>query len=222
MTWFMPSWGRPHRMLDLLNAKGGWPPEVIVQVNEDDPTLERYKALATPETPWRLEVVPAWMRCSDIHRLTYERYPHEEIYGFLMDDIWPITPHWWALLYRAAAPRYFAIPQGPGYPKSIRSAFAMGGDLVRAMGSVVPAMTRHWCEDCIWDDIANHCGLMRPVEKAIVDHRSYELQTAPNDATYIRNREFIENDRQAFDRWMKSPERLALFGRVNAMVKEAA
>jgi hypothetical protein len=220
MTWFMPSYGRPHKMEELLAAPGGWPSEIIVQVNEDDPSLRDYK-VATMHRPWHLDIVPAGSRCSDVHRLTYEKYPHEANYGFLMDDLWPITPHWWALLDQAAAERYFAIPQGPGYPRQIRSAFVMGGDLVRAMGSVVPIPLRHWCEDCVWDDIAATLDLMRPVKKAIVDHRNHELSPhiTANDATYTRGREFIEHDTALFAEWIKSPERTALLDRIVDVLK---
>lgn len=224
MGWFLPSYGRPHKMLELLKAPGGWPSGIIVQVNEDDPALPEYEKniRASDLYPWLLEIVPAGSRCSDVHRLTYERHPHEQSYGFLMDDLWPITPHWAAHLEYAAGNKYFAIPQGPGFPHRIRSAFVMGGDLVRAMGSVVPAPLRHWCEDCLWDDIAKTLNLMRPVSKAFVDHRNHELGTAANDVTYERNREFIEHDRATFDRWMKSSERLALFDRVRGLLREAA
>jgi hypothetical protein len=220
MGWYMPSYGRPQKMLSLLNAPGGWPSGIIVQVNEDDPKLSEYKRNVALSDQWHLEIVPAGLRCSDIHRLTYERYPFEEWYGFLMDDLWPITPHWGAQLIYAARGKYFAIPQGPGFPRSIRSAFVMGGDLVRAMGSVVPAPVRHWCEDCLWDDIASTLGLMRPVSKAIVDHRNYELGTADNDATYARNREFHDEDVKIFAQWMKSQDRLDLLARVSAMLNQ--
>jgi hypothetical protein len=218
MSWFMPSWGRPHKFAQLLEAPGGWPPEVIVQVNEDDPLLNEYK-VALRGRPWYLDIVPAGLRCSDVHRLTYEKYPFEENYGFLMDDLWPITKHWWALLISAASDHYFAIPQGPGYPKRIRSAFCMGGDLVRAMGSVVPIPLRHWCEDCVWDDIAATLGLMRPVKKAIVDHRNFEFGLVPVDKTYERGREFIKHDEELFAKWMVSTERTELLARVSAMLE---
>jgi len=221
MTWFMPSYGRPQRMTELLKAPGGWP-HVIVQVNEDDPALSEYRVVIGPSGPWHLQVVPAGLRCSDVHRLTYECYPYEAVYGFLMDDLWPITPNWAAYLDQAAAPRYFAIPQGPGFPKRIRTAFAMGGDLVRAMGSVVPIPLRHWCEDCLWDDIAATLGLMRPVKQAIVDHRNFEFGLVPMDKTYERGREFKDEDARLFAAWMKSDERTNLLKRVGALQEKAA
>jgi hypothetical protein len=225
MTWFMPSYGRPHRMKELLKAPGGWPQGIIVQVNEDDPTLPEYQAQIDPSDnlcPWRLEIVPVGSRCSDVHRLTYERYPYEYQYGFLMDDLWPLTAHWAAYLEAAAGTKYFAIPQGPGYPKRIRTAFVMGGDIVRAMGSVVPIPLRHWCEDCLWDDIATTLNLMRPVNKAVVDHRNFEFGLVDMDETYKRGREFIEHDKQLFAEWMISDERTELLNRVASLQEQAA
>lgn len=225
MTWFMPSYGRPHRMKELLKAPGGWPQGIIVQVNEDDPMLPDYEAQIDPSDnlcPWRLEIVPAGSRCSDVHRLTYQRYPYEAQYGFLMDDLWPLTRNWSARLEMAAGSHCFAIPQGPGYPKRIRTAFIMGGELVRAMGSVVPIPLRHWCEDCVWDDIATTLNLMRPVAKAIVDHRNFEFGLVEMDETYKRGREFIEHDKQLFAEWMVSAERVAMLNRIIASREEAA
>lgn len=208
--WFMPSYGRAKRLQRLEEAPGGWPEEIILLVNEDDPDYSNYIS-----SYWALRIVPAGSRCADVHRFISERWPDEPFYGLLQDDLWPITPQWHERLVAAAENRYIAIPRGPGFPHSVRSACVIGGDLARAMGSLVPIPVRHWYEDDVWDDIGAHFDCMRAVESAYVEHQHWSSsENGADDATYRRARQYQTEDMRIFKAWKTSPERTALLARI--------
>ncbi len=232
--WYMPSYGRPERLRELLEAPGGWPEKVVVLVNLDDPEHEHYfhvldalKAKWTLDLldqgeggkaqygiPWRLASIASGSRCADAHRAITMRWPDEPFYGLLCDDQWPITPSWDKALIEAAGDRYIATPAGePLFPK-LRNALVLGGELVRAMGSLVPAPVKHNYEDNIWDQIAEDFGILRPLPDVIVEHRHWIRGDATKDKTYERGSSDIDTDRRIFEAWMASPERAALRSRL--------
>ena len=200
MAWFMPSYGRPQTLRTMLEAPGGWPDRVIVLVNEDDPTLDEYRALERelrleadsqrvprrPPSPWFVVPIPAGSRCSDAHRFITTKFPDDAFFGLLCDDHFPITPGWDKALVAAAGARFISTPAGEPHFPLLRNALVLGGDLVRAMGTLVPAPVKHNYEDNIWDRIAADFNILCPLVDVIVEHRHWIHGTAKRDATYER------------------------------------
>lgn len=215
MGWFMPSYKRPHRMLELMDAPGGWPFAVAVLVNQDQ-IAEYNEVICSRGSPWWLVPIPEDSFCADAHRLISIGFPNESFYGLLMDDLWPVTPGWNEKLVEAAGRRHIAIANGKhsGFPTNARGAMCLGGDLVRAMGSLVPVPVSHYYEDNIWDAIGETHGLLRPVADAIVDHRHYMQGTAPKDETYDRSQVHVVDDAKAFAAWQTSDARKAMDARI--------
>jgi hypothetical protein len=229
--WFMPSWGRPERLRELLEAPGGWPHEVVVLINEDDPQrdcylqvvgglLQQYRSeLASGEKPtwhipWRLAGITPGSRCADAHRHITMAWPNEPFYGLLCDDHWPLTPGWHQALVEAAGDRCIATPAGePLFPK-IRNAVVLGGELVRAMGSLVPAPVKHNYEDNLWDQVAEDFHCLRPLPDVLVEHKHWMRGEADKDATYVRGSGDIDQDRQIFEDWARSQDRAEMNARI--------
>jgi hypothetical protein len=221
--WFMPSYGRPQRLRELLAAPGGWPERVTVLVNRDDPELMRYQQVVDALThagllhPWWLHPIPRGSRCADAHRYITETWRSEHYYGLLCDDQWPITPGWYDALVEAAGSIGIATPAGePAFPK-LRNALVIGGELARLMGSLVPAPVKHNYEDNIWDRIAADFNLLRPCPEIIVEHRHWVHGTAAKDATYERGSADADADRRIFEDWLGSDDR----ARMNARIADA-
>jgi len=231
--WFMPSYGRPERLRELLEAPGGWPAEVVVLINEDDPQRDRYfqvldwlkmeaaptapgeiPPLHRPPVPWRLAGIAPGSRCADAHRDITMAWPDEPFYGLLCDDQWPITPGWHEALIQAAGERYISTPAGePSFPK-LRNALVIGGELARAMGSLVPCAVKHNYEDNLWDQVAEDFQALRPLKDVIVEHRHWIHGSAQKDATYERGSHDANQDREIFLEWLRSPERAAMNQRI--------
>lgn len=218
--WLMPSYGRPERLRELLDAPGGWPQSVVVLVNQDDPERKRYQQINDQlrhegrDAPWLLRWLPPGSRCADAHREIMALQPKEPFYGLLCDDQWPITPGWHEALVAAAGDFGISTPAGePSFPK-LRNALVIGGELARAMGSLVPAPVKHNFEDNIWDDVAAEFGLLRPCQDIIVEHRHWIRNQAQKDATYERGSADFAVDEAIYRCWLKSPEKAAMNQRI--------
>lgn len=218
--WFLPSYGRPEALARMEQAPGGLPDKIIVLVNDDDPKKADYVRFTTANSNrWWTEIIPSGSRCSDAHRFITQKYPDLPFYGLLCDDQWPITPGWDKALVKAAGNKFFAVPAGEPHFPLIRTAFVVGGDLVRAMGTLVPAAVKHNYEDNIWDRIAADFKLLVPLPDVRVEHKHWLRGDAPKDATYERGSHDIDEDRKVFDAWLVSPERTAMCERIGLLLE---
>jgi hypothetical protein len=216
----------------MLEAPGGWPDRVIVLVNEDDPTLDEYRALErelrleadsqrVPRRgcPWFVVPIPAGSRCSDAHRFITTKFADDAFFGLLCDDQFPITPGWDKALVDAAGARFISTPAGEPHFPLLRNALVLGGDLVRAMGTLVPAPVKHNYEDNIWDRIAADFNILCPLVDVIVEHRHWIHGTAKRDATYERGSYDIEEDRKVYETWLGSADRMKLCERIGELLE---
>ncbi len=214
MAWFLPSYGRPESLRALQGAPGGMPGNVLVLVNEDDPKRAEYERLS----PWPIHFVPAGSRVGDVWREVFLRFPDEPYYGLLSDDLSPETPQWHEKMVEAAGKRHFANPRGgPGWPQRMRSTICIGGDLVRAMGYLVPEGFRHNFIDDVWDLIGRTFRLVVPLHDVVVEHRHPLYGTAKTDDTYVRGSADFEQDRERFREWRMGGEWVEVAGRVSAL-----
>lgn len=214
MAWFLPSYGRPEKLRALLDAPGGMPENLVVLVNEDDPRRDDYERLS----PWPIHFVPAGSRAGDVWREVFRLFPDEPFYGMTSDDCIPLTPGWHEKMAAAAGSHYFANPRGgPSWPRKMRSAICAGGDLVRAMGYLVPPGFRHNYIDDVWDLIGTTFRLIAPLPDVTVEHRHPIYGTAKVDPTYARGSADIEQDRQRYEQWRAGGEWLDVASRVSAL-----
>lgn len=224
MAWYMPSYGRPARLRELLEAPGGWPSEVEVLVNVDDPQLEEYHKVLSKlhregkNPPWIIRALPAGSRCADAHRWISSTFTNDDWYGLLCDDQWPVTPKWHERLVEAAGKKAISTPNGePNFPK-LRNALVIGGDIARAMGSLVPIPVKHNFEDNVWDDVAETLRILRPLEDVVVEHRHWIRATAERDATYERGSADFESDKAIYWGWKNGADYMALMSRVGDVI----
>lgn len=223
--WILPSFGRPDSLRKLAGCPGGMPPIVTLLVNDDDPAKARYMAagrefwLEGSVPQWDIVVVPMGSRCADAHRFAFTHCPDEKFYGLICDDQWPVTPGWWRAMELAAEDRYVVAPAGePSFPLC-RTAVCLGGNLVRTMGTLVPALVRHNFEDNCWDTIAADFGLLRALPQVVVEHRHHIRGQAAYDETYRRGSADFEEDARIFQGWLLSAEREQMNRRIKELLK---
>src|SRR5262245_36578836 len=209
--WFMPSYKRAHKLKELLKAPGGWPEKVIVLVNEDQ--FVWYQSENPVDGPWEIHCIPEDSFCADAHRIISERWPDEPFYGLLMDDLWPVTPRWYKQLEEVADKMYIAW----SHPLNMRAAVCLGGDLVRAMGSLVPLPVKHFYEDDCWLLIGRTFNLTRIVG-VNVEHFHHIRGTAKQDETYARSQINADKDSDIYLAWKASQEFKELCLRVEKLV----
>ena len=119
----------------------------------------------------------------------FREHPDEPFYGWLADDFLPKSLGWDIDLSRAAGNKYIAYcndlwdRDGKRPPTWITSAFAIGGDLVRAVGWFSPPGIRQAGIDSAWNMLGRSFGLMRYLPSTLVEHEHYKNGKRPKDPT---------------------------------------
>lgn len=185
----LPSRGRPHRLAELMAAyrQTDATAPVLVRVDDDDPSLEQYQALLrTAPSDWTLHVGPR-VKVSGVYVEVFRDMPALDWYGFLGDDLVPITPEWDRLLIEAAGNDGVSWPNdGVQAPKCTHP--VIGGDLVRCVGWLTPPGFLHWYCDTAWEAIAQVTKRAAYLENVLVTHKNPMLDPKVDpllaDATY--------------------------------------
>lgn len=215
--WFLPTYGRPQMLETLMGSPGGMPPrdKLTLILTAGDPSLPLYE-----DWPFERHIVPA-KSLGDSLRAILPLYPTSDHYGFLTDDQVPITPGWWIELAVASMPHYIAISNTPGCSGALPGVPCFGGNLVRAMGSILPVPDiNHNSGDVVWAAIGAEFDLIRVCSDVTILHNHPTNGTAPMDVTYERgayNPDFKLADPVAYDRWAHSAERQAMNERIRAL-----
>lgn len=192
--WILPSRGRPHSVLRLLKAyeetEASTP--VWLRLDEDD------SGYAINHPNWEVSAGPR-VPLSQIYNEAYQR--KTDWYGFIADDVVPLTKHWDRLLIAVAGRDGMSVPSG-GHEPNGAPHFVLGGDLVRSMGWLcLPGLHRLYI-DTVWQDIATKLGVLRRVPEVVLEHRHFSNGKALMDATYRKPNK--ASDRKIYEAWLKT------------------
>ena len=198
--WILPSRSRPHNLLRLIEAwaKTGATTPVLLCIDFDDPILDQYKTIDIP-SGWSVSV---GLRgpLSDIYNNAYARHPNEQWYGFIADDVVPITDGWDINLIDTAGSDGMAVPAG-GETTGGCPHFVLGGDLVRSMGWLsLPRLYRIYI-DTVWADIAKSRGVYREIQDVRLEHHHFSNGKALLDKTYLKGNK--AQDKLIYNNWRK-------------------
>lgn len=202
--WILPSRSRPHNLLRLIDAwvRTGASTPVELCIDLDDPHGLQYDAL--PLLPlWSVKIETRHPLCtlSSIYNNAYRRYPNEPWFGFISDDVVPITNGWDSILIEAAGRDGMAVPAG-GHDPNGAPHFVLGGDLVRSVGWLsLPGLDRLYI-DTVWQRIAEARGVLRRVPEVVLEHRHFSNKKARIDSTYLKHRK--TQDKLIYDNWRQN------------------
>lgn len=212
--WFMPTYGRPHHLEQLLDTPGGLPPydDLFLLLTSSDPKIAGYD-----KWPYR-KVVRAARSLGDQLRAVLPLFPLETSYGVITDDHYPQTKYWWDFMEMAAGDRLIAVNNAPGSTAALSGQPCFGGGLVRAMGSLMPPNdVHHNSTDVVWREIGDKFNLIRLVPEVTILERHPIHGSAPMDDTYKRgafNPLWKDMDPINQHRWSQSPAHDAMIDRI--------
>ncbi len=218
--WFMPTYGRPHRLEELLDTPGGLPSydNLTLFLTAEDPKLDGYD-----RWPYRKVIRSARSLGSQL-RAILPLFPLESSYGIITDDHYPQTKCWWDFMELSAGDRLIAINDAPGSTASLSGQPCFGGGLVRAMGSLMPPPNvHHNSTDVVWREIGDKFNIIRHVPHVTILERHPIHGTAEMDDTYKRgafNPEFSANDAYAHHSWQQSPAYTAMCERISKFLTD--
>lgn len=216
--WLLTTRNRPEmaqRTIDACAATGMSTPAIVLMDGCEYPDLklpENWRAEATAEN---IGVGPAMQRF-------FERHPDLPYYGWLADDFVPQTPGWDRALIDAAGKHCLAccndLYPREFVPRHLTSAFAIGGDLVRAVGWFSPPGLRQAGIDSAWNQIGRRFNLLRYLHDVVVAHEHYSVGKRPKDATDND----IVTEQPLWRAYSSGPHQKAAFAAVEALLKRAA
>ncbi len=191
--WILPSRGRPQNITRLLKAykETGATTLVHLRLDDDDPMLPAY------ELCWNYEIGPR-LPLSALYNDVYSKFPNLPWYGFIADDVVPLTLGWDQKLIDAAGSDGMAVPAGAQH-EGISPHFVLGGDLVRSVGWLaLPGLDRIYI-DTVWFDIALKRDGYQFIPEVVLEHRHFSNGKALYDKTYRKHHK--AEDRAVYDRW---------------------
>ena len=199
--WILPSRSRPHNISRLVSAwiltDSSTPVELCIDF--DDPLREQYETMVIPYG-WHI-VIGHRGPLSDIYNNAYGRHRNAPWFGFIADDVVPITSGWDSILIDAAGRDGMAVPAG-GHDSGGAPHFVLGGDLVRSVGWLsLPGLDRLYI-DTVWQEIATARGVLRRVPDVVLEHRHFSNKKARIDATYLKHRK--TQDKLIYDNWRQN------------------
>ena len=198
--WILPTRSRPHNLLRLIDAweKTCASTPVELCMDSDDTCMDQYATMMVP-TKW-MAVIGQRGPLSIIYNDAYQRNQDSPWYGFIADDVVPITKDWDIRLIEAAGSDSMAIPAG-GETTGGCPHFVLGGDLVRSMGWLsLPGLDRIYI-DTVWRDVAMRRGVYREVHDVKLEHRHFSNGKARIDETYRKHNK--QQDKLIYDNWRK-------------------
>lgn len=198
--WVLPSRGRPHRLYYLVTAclATGMTTPVLVRADDDDPALPGYLALALPKG-WDVVSAPR-TGLAALYNNAFRAQPDADWYGFLADDVAPLSPEWDRVLIEASGLDGMAVPAG-GETTGGTPHFVLGGNLVRSMGWLaLPGLDRLYI-DTAWALIAKARGVYRERPDVRLEHRHFSNGKALFDATYRKPNKV--KDKEIFTNWKR-------------------
>ena len=196
--WILPSRSRPHNLSRLIDAwvRTGSSTPVVVCIDSDDPCREQYETMAIPDR-WHI-VVGTRCPLSDIYNNTYVRRWNATWFGFIADDVVPVTKDWDISLIKAAGNDGMAVPAG-GETTGGCPHFVLGGDLVRSVGWLsLPGLDRIYI-DTVWGDIAKSRGVYREINDVRLEHHHFSNGKALLDKTYLKGNK--AQDKLIYNNW---------------------
>lgn len=201
--WLCPSILRPKNLARLAEAWQETAPTTPLHVRlwNDDPTLEDYLAIDWPEH-WIVTKgpqLPVPQLCNEAYGLNST----EPFYGFIGDDVVPLTPKWADILTAAAGSGKIAWPDDGLHGAKLCTHPCIGGDLVRAVGWWALPSLDHNFMDTAWYSIGEETGRLIYCEEVKFDHRHPLRNRAHDDAVYRLGRRNYERDERIFTEWLR-------------------
>lgn len=221
--WLMSTRGRPTHCAEALQACAAaqmTSPGIVIV--DGDPF--GYTGLRLPPN-WEMLCPREEWNLSRHMQYVFERWPNEDRYAWLADDVRPRTPEFDKALEKAAGPFGFAdandlwmalnMVEGRPHTRTaaisghMTSGLVWGGDLVRCVGWWgVPGLVQAGI-DTVWEAIIRPLNLFTYCDDVICEHLNWRTGKRVKDGTdeWIRDGDpYIERDIRAARAFVASDE----------------
>lgn len=191
---FLPTMGRPWGLERFIGAytDTGSSSRVAVVFDGGDPCLSEYEKIQAPDTFTGICVSPG-TKIGPIMNDMYGRFPDEDYYACLNDDVVMETPGWDSFLGKVAGRDKVAWGDDGIHGINLATMPFIGGDLIRKIGYYAPSGLLHCFIDNFFTDLARELGITRYLPQVKMTHLHHTNGKAPMDDTY-RAQPLMEED----------------------------
>jgi len=182
MVVLVPSRGRP-RNIDRLRqawADTGATADLVVLVDDDDPTRDEYAALDLPA----LHIGPRQRIGPLLNDWAPRLARSYDVVGFMGDDHVPRTQGWDALVLEASTLWTVVYGNDLLQGENLPTAVFQGAGIIRTLGQFCEPGALHLYLDNYWRTLGERLGTLRYLPDVIIEHVHYINGKAPEDALY--------------------------------------
>lgn len=196
-----PSRGRPKNIARLVDS---WrlteaTAVLFVCVDDDDPTLDAYRALSGFE----LVVGPPKRFAAWVNEMGPQLAERFDIVGLFGDDNVCRTMHWDRRATEAMQPCGVVWCNDMFQKERLATAPFVDAALVRHLGYMAPPGVEHLYVDDMWMAVGDRLGTLRYLPSVVIEHaHPYACKASWDDVYRLANSEDqYARDRAAFERW---------------------
>ncbi len=199
----LPTKGRPDSLRRFIRVYNETDARLPIHVIFDAADAYRYNDVQTPPH-WKRVSVPAGTPLGGIFDMVFKKYPNEDFYAMVADDVLPETKGWDVILAGLCYPDKIAWGMDELQNEKLPVHPFIGGDLIRKLGWWSAPGLKHWYVDNVWKHLADtlNCGVyiqdvkmthLHPVNGRAAIDRTYREQ--PDHQEDGRNyQKFMQND----------------------------
>lgn len=209
LLWIVPSRGRPDniaRLVDAWQATTSGVSDLLVCVDDDDPTIDGYLDLWAANARLTVANAPRSRLGPTLNAAALENADRYEALAFCGDDHLMRTPGldglWLDELRRLGTGMVYGddLLQHDAFPTAV----AMTSDIVRALGWMSPPGLIHLNVDLAWKRIGDALGCLSYLPDTVIEHVHPANGKAPLDAGYesVNSPEMVAADGATFARWV--------------------
>lgn len=205
----VPSRERPHSIAKLMVAfeKTKTQADLIVIVDDDEPLMDRYLDLGCDIFPVKKEGRGMAKPLNKAASHFADKYRN---FAFLGDDHRPRTEHWDATFVDVLAELGTGLVYGNDLIQGERlaTAVAMTGNIVKALGGMVPPNMIHLYLDNFWMQLGKDLGALKYLGHIVIEHLHPIAGKAEWDANYlaVNAEEVYSADSKAFYDYISSAD----------------
>ncbi len=207
-VWLCPSRGRPNNIARLLQA---WKAtsavaDLVVRIDDDDPTVDQYLALLDEETypEFRVEVGPRLRLGPTLNDVGVRLAGEYASVGFLGDDHCPKTPCWDESLAFAVGGGGMAYANDLLQGEALPTAILISSDIILATGQYCPPEQTHLYLDNYWLDLGKAVGRITYLPDVILEHLHFSTGKSTQDALYaeVNSEKMYSDDSLAYQNYL--------------------
>lgn len=200
----VPSRGRPQNIERLAAAPGWDAAELLVAVDDDDPTLDAYLSLGVG-----MIVGPRLGVGGTLNRLAVGEASDFAQISFAGDDHLPRTSDWARRISDTLAEMGTGIVygndlmQGPMLPTAV----FMTSNIIRSLGYMCPPGIVHLFLDNSWKSMGERLGCLRYLPDVVLEHLHPHANKAEMDDGYARvnSGQMWAHDEAVYRAWLAGP-----------------